>query len=196
MKRREFFDDHAASWRDGAPPDMPQRLRRVVALAQVHPAERVLDLGSGTGVLIPHLLEALGPSGSVVAGDFSAEMLRQSAANRWDQRVALVQTDALRLPFSDGAFHRVLCNAALPHFPDKQAALSEMARVLRAGGVMVIAHPIGRRRVAQIHRAAGGPVGEDRVPDVATLSAMLRRAGAQVAEAVDEPEFYLVSARL
>jgi len=195
VNHRHFFDHHAATWDRDMDLDALRRLSRVVRMAGVEAGERILDLGSGTGVLIPHLLDALGPRGTVVAADFSAEMIRQSARRRWDSRVSLVQADGLRLPFANGAFDRVLCNATLPHFADKQAALGEMTRVLRPGGVVVISHPIGRRRVAEIHQAAGGPVEEDRVPNVPVLTAMLYQAGARVTQAVDDPEFHFVSAR-
>lgn len=105
----------------------------VLAVLRSHPRGRVLDLGCGTGQL-GHRLRRMGAR--VVGCDFSAGMLR--AARARDRQVACVQADALHLPFAGAAFDAVVSTQAFHWFPDQPAALREIARVLRPGGVFVL----------------------------------------------------------
>ncbi len=94
---------------------------------------RVLDVAGGDGYWAARAREQ---GARAVALDISGAKLargRQLAA-----RPALVQADALRLPFADGSFDRVMSICAIEHFADGGRALDEMARVLAPGGELVM----------------------------------------------------------
>ena len=191
MDRRRFFDHHAPTWDDDRDAGEDTRLARVVTLAELRLGHAVLDVGTGTGVLLPHLLRAVGPTGRIVAVDVSPGMLEVARGKGFPSRVSFLQADVQRLPLPDADFDRVICNAALPHFEDRAHSMQEMVRVLRCGGVLVISHPIGREAVNRRHREAEGPVEEDRVPPPEAMTALLGEAGLTEAWVVDEPEFFL-----
>lgn len=195
MDRREFFDRSAADWDQHRPEDLLPRLTRVVAEAQFRAGDYVLDVGTGTGVLVPLIAAAVGPEGRVLAFDISLPMLLE--ARQWTpgEQVLLVQADTHHLPVLPGSFDRVVCNAALPHFGDRRAALQELIGSLRAEGLMIISHPIGREAVNARHREAGGPVAEDRVPPAKAMEALLRDVGLADVVVMDEPDFYLARGR-
>lgn len=95
------------------------------------PGQRVLDVAAGTAVSTVALAE----SGAwCVAADFSLGMLRRGAA----RRVPKVAADALRLPFADGAFDAVTVSFGLRNMSDTVAALTELRRVVRPGGRLVV----------------------------------------------------------
>jgi ubiquinone/menaquinone biosynthesis C-methylase UbiE len=195
MDRREFFDRSAAGWHRHRAEDLPPRLARVVAEAQFSAGDYVLDVGTGTGVLVPLIAAAVGPEGRVLAFDISLRMLLDARQRIPSEQVLLVQADVHRLPVPSDTFHRVVCNAALPHFGDRLAALREMIGALRAEGLIVISHPIGRRAVNARHRESGGPVADDRVPPSKEMEALLRDVGLGDVVVIDEPDFYLARAR-
>jgi ubiquinone/menaquinone biosynthesis C-methylase UbiE len=113
-------------------PEQDAVLRRIAAL---RPA-RVLDLGCGTGILAARVRRAL-PEGAVVVGcDFSRGMLGRAAAR--DPRVGWVQGDALRLPFADASFETACSTEAFHWFPDPDAALAELHRVLAPSGLLLV----------------------------------------------------------
>ncbi|MGQ9488290.1 MAG: class I SAM-dependent methyltransferase [Armatimonadota bacterium] len=194
MHRREFFDNLAEKWDDEESPDISVRLERVVTLADLHAGQRVLDVGTGTGVLVPHILQRVGQHGIVVALDISRGMLRQAKAKMFPSNVYLVLGDMHRAGLGSGAFDRVLCNAVFPHFEDRSIALQEVWRVLRPGGLMIISHPIGREAVNRLHSQYEA-VAQDRVPTADGMQTLLIGMGWVQVEVIDEPDFYLAKAK-
>jgi demethylmenaquinone methyltransferase/2-methoxy-6-polyprenyl-1,4-benzoquinol methylase len=111
--------------------------RAVTDALQLQPGELVLDLAAGTATSSA----ALATSGARVVGcDFSLGMLRVGRGKGVD----LVAGDALRLPFADAAFDAVTISFGLRNTADVQVALSELRRVTRPGGRLVVcefSHP-------------------------------------------------------
>jgi SAM-dependent methyltransferase len=114
----------------------------------LRPAERVLDLGCGGG---RHAFGCLRRGAVVVALDADpvevngvvAMMTAMAEAGEVpDGGVGVgVRGDALRLPFPDGAFDKVICAEVLEHLADDSSAMAELARVLRSGGLLAISVP-------------------------------------------------------
>ena len=111
---------------------------RVLEVAAPAAGERVLDAACGTGVVARLAAERVGADGRVVGFDLNPGML--TVARRLPVSgapIGWVQATAGRLPFPDGSFEVVCCQLGLQFFPDRAAALAEMARVLVAGGRLV-----------------------------------------------------------
>jgi SAM-dependent methyltransferase len=99
---------------------------------------RVLDVGCGPGTITADLA-ALVPSGEVVGIDAASDVLdgaRQEASRRGQANVRFETGDVYRLAFGDGAFDVVHAHQVLQHLSDPVAALAEMRRVCRPGGVV------------------------------------------------------------
>ena len=106
--------------------------RAVVAALDLSRTATVVDVGAGSGALVPSIRQA-SPEGIVIAVDASFEMLR-SARDRTDAHAAHV--DALALPVREASADAVLLAFVLFHLSDPGQALAEAARVLRAGGTV------------------------------------------------------------
>ena len=109
----------------------------LVALAGVQSGARVLDVGTGTGVVARVAAEAAGAAGIVVGVDPALGMLAKAAAEGGGARYAAAE--AIDLPFRGGAFGFVLSAFALSHFTKYDTALFDMLRVLVPGGRMGVA---------------------------------------------------------
>jgi ubiquinone/menaquinone biosynthesis C-methylase UbiE len=97
----------------------------------------VLDLACGPGPNLSRLERGIGAAGSVVAFDYSDEMLgraRELALRHGWTNVTTVQGDAASLSLDDGSFDAALCTLALSTMPDPAAAISEVHRCLKPGG--------------------------------------------------------------
>jgi ubiquinone/menaquinone biosynthesis C-methylase UbiE len=118
--------------------------RRVLELARVGTGDRVLDVGTGAGLLPFELLQAGTAVGPVVGIDISTGMIAAARAKAQraglpESRLRFEQMDAESLAFEDASFDVVLSAFALTHVPHPDVALRECLRVLRPGGRIVIA---------------------------------------------------------
>jgi SAM-dependent methyltransferase len=127
----------AAYARPGTRLVLDRQHARVAAALRLAPGLRVLDVGCGVGHLLAWLT-AHAPA-SYLGLDLSLNSLR--AAQRGGVHAVAVG-DAGRLPFCDASFDRVVCNGSAHHLPDLPAALREMHRVLRPGGLVVLFEPV------------------------------------------------------
>lgn len=106
--------------------------------AGVRPGARVLDVAAGAGDQTIDIARRVGPSGSVLATDFSPAILRLAQANVEGaglRNVALREADATKLPVDDESFDAALCRLGLMLFRDPLAALREMHRATRPDGI-------------------------------------------------------------
>ena len=188
-----FFDRAAQNWDTHPDPGAEGRLAGLVARMALRPGMRVLDVGTGTGILVPRLWNAMEGRGSIVAFDFSLEMLRQAQCKH--VRASLLQAQAKDLPFREGSFDYAICNAVFPHLPEKDEALAELSRVLRGSGRLAISHAWSRQHVNMFHQSVGGAVAQDRLPDEAEMHRLLSPAGFGEIHIWDEKDRYLALAR-
>ena len=114
--------------------------RFAVESSGVRPGERVLDIAGGTGDLARLFTRRVGPQGEVVLTDINPGMLRHGRDRLLDDGIVLplVQCDAERLPFGSERFDCVAVAFGLRNMTRKEAALSEMRRVLKPGGRLVV----------------------------------------------------------
>jgi SAM-dependent methyltransferase len=108
-------------------------------IAEVRAGQSVLDVACGTGIVARTVTPRVTGTGRVVGVDLNDGML--AVARRVAPDLEWRQGDVTALPFVDGSFDAVLCQMALMFFPDRTAALREMARVGRPGGVVALTVP-------------------------------------------------------
>jgi demethylmenaquinone methyltransferase / 2-methoxy-6-polyprenyl-1,4-benzoquinol methylase len=111
-----------------------------VQAARVHAGDRVLDMASGSGDLARAFARRVGAAGEVWMTDINRAMLARGRDRSIDagRLLPVVQCDAERLPFPAGYFDCASVAFGLRNMTRKDAALAEMARVLRPGGRLVI----------------------------------------------------------
>nr|BAL58480.1 methyltransferase type 11 [Candidatus Acetothermum autotrophicum] len=153
---QEEFDRQAERWfRRELSAHERAMLDQIVQLAEIRPKDRVLDVACGTGLvsfaLAPHARE-------VVGIDISPGMLakaREIRHRRAVRHVHFTLGKAEHLPFQDGEFDAVVCRLAIHHFAQPEREIGEMARVLKAGGRLVISDTVSSEdaREARLHNA-------------------------------------------
>jgi ubiquinone/menaquinone biosynthesis C-methylase UbiE len=119
------------------------RLRDVL---DPEPGERLLEVGPGTGYYALPVAEWLGPTGRLDVFDIQQEMLDHTmrrAAARDLANVVPTRGDARSLPYDDDSFDGAYLVAVLGEITDQDAALRELARVIRPGGRLVVGEIFG-----------------------------------------------------
>ena len=111
-----------------------------ISVARPRAGERVLDIATGSGDLAGALAARVLPGGEVWITDINRRMLERGRDRLLDRGLALpaAQCDAERLPFPAGYFDCVTVGFGLRNMTRKEAALAEMARVLKPGGRLVV----------------------------------------------------------
>jgi SAM-dependent methyltransferase len=113
---------------------------RLLEALDPRPGERMLELGPGTGHYTLPVARALAPAGSLAIFDLQQEMLDHTMRTADEQGVRNLepqQGDATRLPYDDAAFDAAFLVTVLGEIPDEDAALAELARVVKPGGRLV-----------------------------------------------------------
>jgi ubiquinone/menaquinone biosynthesis C-methylase UbiE len=196
MDKKTFFNQMASTWDPHFyTPGLKQNLEALVPLFHLRPGSTVLDVGAGTGGIIPYLLQAIGPEGSICSVDFAKEMVEIGREKFKDEpRVRYYLSAVESLSFAGELFHHIVCFGAFPHFADKRLALGEMHRVLKRDGTLIIAHALSSQAIRKHHMGAG-PVRHDFLPEESEMRSLLESTGFRVLELIDRPQCYLCEAQ-
>jgi SAM-dependent methyltransferase len=119
---------------------------RLRATLEPEVGERILEIGPGTGYYTLDLGEWIGVEGELEIFDIQQEMLDHTMHRAGERGLANVKAtlgDAQALPHADDTFDGVVLTTVLGEIPDQEAALREIARVLRPGGRLVVGELIG-----------------------------------------------------
>ena len=187
--QRRRFNELVAVFDRPQPPEVMAHLREIVASVELRPGAVVLDVGTGTGVLIP-LIQFYQPS-AVWACDVAEKML-QRVQDKYPG-VGTYHVDIALLDLASTSVDAIFMNGMYGNIADKPAACDNAARMLRSGGRLVVSHPEGRAFVDQLRETSDLFI--EPLPTKGEFEALLEPLGLEVIAYRDEPKLYLMVAR-
>ncbi|MGQ9622495.1 MAG: class I SAM-dependent methyltransferase [Candidatus Caldatribacteriaceae bacterium] len=186
---RAFFNEKASFW-DEVQKVEKDKIRSLLRHLPIPLGGVILDVGSGTGVLIPFLRELFAPS-LIVELDIAEEMLAVARKKFGDRGIEYVLADAENVSF-DTTFDAILCYSSFPHFEDKEKTVVNLLRSMKDGGVFAVLHSSGRDCIHAIH-ALHEVTKDHHLPPGNDLASLFERLGLEVFCVVDSDEEYLVA---
>ncbi|HPL89681.1 MAG TPA: class I SAM-dependent methyltransferase [Caldisericia bacterium] len=190
MSKAEFFNNHAENWDNHAKHDQA-KLNEIVEMIGFCAGDRVIDVGTGTGVMVPHIMGQIGENGSLEAYDIAEKMLEMASRKFSHKNLKFVCADAIEVPGND-LFDVIVCYSVFPHFDDGKRAVASFARLLKKGGRLAICHSQSRDEINHIHAGAGPEIGGDYLPKGAELADLMRINSLDVAKIVDDDRMYFL----
>lgn len=186
---KEFFNERAAGWDQHIIVD-EGKINRLLGLLKIKENASVLDVGTGTGVLIPFLLKAL-PHGQITAVDFSSEMLREARRKFGaDNRVYFRETDIEKDPLQ-GQFDAIILYSVFPHFENKTETISKLVKTnLKPEGKLLIAHSQGRETLNNMHNGLSHGMQSAHLLNIEQQQSIFKDAGLTVEKAYEDNDIY------
>ena len=187
-KQRQAFDSVYDRFLVDLPQDVCERMERIVAAPAITEGEAVLDVGTGTGALIPDIRRY--QPGHIYACDLSNKMLDQ-VAQRYPE-VERHQCDIRDLDLPEISVDVIFMNGMYGNIVDKPGAMKNMVRMLRSGGRIVISHPEGRAYVERLVRSEPFPITS--LPSEDEAHSFLASFGLTLRQYTDEEKLLIVVA--
>jgi len=191
---KAYFNEKAAIWDETIAENDVSKLKEMALLLDIKPGSVVLDVGTGTGIFVPFILNRIGRKGRLICLDLAEEMLKRAQAKSFEGNIEYICGDIVNSRLADQTFDAVICYSSFPHFQDKSKALSEINRVLKIGGKLFICHTSSKHVINEIHRQIP-EVHNDLIPEEDEMRKLLSTARFTEIYIRDSNDKYLASAK-
>jgi len=187
MDNKEFFNKVAFEWDNMCVHD-EEKVRKIIDLSYIKRDSKILDVGTGTGVLISYLLEK--SPVKITAIDISENMIKVAKEKYKDERVEFIVKDVME--FNETGFDYIFIYSAYPHFYDKEALFNHLKDRLKDGGKLIIAHSQSKEEINQLH--SKNDVVKDDVLPAAEVTTSIMDKFFRIEKIIDNDEMYYISA--
>lgn len=194
-KKRDFFNERAEVWDEISVHNL-EKVQYITDLLEIHSSDRILDIGTGTGIMIPFYERYL-VDGSIVAVDHSEKMIEVARSKYPEKKHPMISyliSDVYELKY-DADFDIVVCYSCFPHFVDQPLALKILSTALKKGGRLAVAHSDSAKKINGVHMNGGAEIGKDSLPRMELLKQMMEKSGLAVTFERDDENYFICLAR-
>jgi demethylmenaquinone methyltransferase/2-methoxy-6-polyprenyl-1,4-benzoquinol methylase len=192
--QKEYFNSVAEVWDKHAHND-EKKIGRILDLIHIREGSRILDVGTGTGVLIPYLSERTGSLGSVTGIDQAEKMIMRAKEKFGMENVSFITGNVFELLPEENAFDYITCYNVFPHFEDQEESVRYLAGLLKSGGSLLIFHSGSRDKINRMHRNKSPEVRDALLPAMEVMKDYLEDAGLTVVLTADNEEMFAIAGR-
>lgn len=193
MSQKDYFNALAHHWDNITHHDLI-KAELMVSMLDIKKSDKILDVGTGTGVLIP-IISLFTESENITAIDVAEEMIKVAQKKFSDTDITFIAGDVLTYPFQDESFDFIICYSMFPHFADKRHAVMRLIELLKKGGKLAILHSESRDKINGVHQRSADIVKEDNLPQAHIIMDYMNHSGLREEILIDDEEMYLVCGR-
>lgn len=186
MEIGEVFNNIAFKWDEICKHD-DAKLRKIIELSAVKEGSRILDVGTGTGILISYLLKTH-PS-NLTAVDISDNMISIADSKYKESNVKFVVSNIM--DFYEDGFDYIFLYSAYPHFPNKNDLFKHLNRLMNTSGKIIIAHSESKEKINEIHSKSEHFQNDILPPGNKTAGIMAKYF--KINMIIDDEELYFIS---
>ncbi|MCH5235767.1 MAG: class I SAM-dependent methyltransferase [Muribaculaceae bacterium] len=195
MDDSAFFDKIAPNWDNNEVLSTPEKVNSILDFMDIQPGQHILDLGTGTGVLLPFIAQRIGPKGKITAVDYSHGMLLQAISKYSKIKPS---PEFLKLDFENenisGEYDRIILYCVYPHLHSPIETLKWLLKVnLKENGELFIAFPCGPDFINNIHKERHSE--GDALLSALELTKVLRSNGIKADTIQDSDKAYIIRVR-
>ncbi len=188
---KDFFNGLASSWDEICQHDM-DKVEFILNLVGIQQGSKVLDVGTGTGVLIPSLSRRTTSLGHIKAIDLAEKMIEIAQEKNKYDNVEFECGDVLESNGDQASYDHIICYSSFPHFQCKATAIAKLSQKLKKGGKLTICHSQSREMINRLHQRSADPVKEDNLPAMEIIRQYYHRAGLKVLKEVDDQAMFVL----
>lgn len=192
-KQREFFNKMAEKWDEICLHD-DEKIKYILNLLDIKKEAKILDIGTGTGVLLPHLVDLTGRNSKIMAIDVSENMIKVARSKFNYSNVEFLCEDIMkaRLPYE--YFDYIICYSVFPHFKDQKSVINLVSKYLNRGGKILIGHSQSRNEINKLHKRVADEVSDDYLPTIDTINNYYKYSGLKTITKLDNEKFFVIIA--
>ena len=188
--QRSFFDERAEVWDSINHPDT-DKIHELLDRLEIGRSDRILDVGTGTGVLIPELCERA-PEGQILGVDISPNMI-DVARRKWaDRKQVAFSVCDVENSLPEGQYDKIILFCMFPHLEHKEQTVARLTSCLAPGGKLMIAHDRSRDFLNHLHGTADERVHEAMLRPADEQKALFEAEGLQVDVAYEDDSCYYI----
>lgn len=190
-KEIEFFDKISSKWDDNEILSTPNKINEILSYIGLREGIKVLDLGTGTGVLIPFLSKATGPSGHITAIDISNGMLEKAIEKFGNLENVNFKLQDFEEEPPEGRYDIIILYCVYPHLHNPEKTLKRLVdNNLLPGGRLIVAFPSDEHFINNIHKERKAE--SELLPSAPVLSRRFLNWGLNAKVLAYSPELYII----
>jgi demethylmenaquinone methyltransferase/2-methoxy-6-polyprenyl-1,4-benzoquinol methylase len=194
MSRHDFFNSLAEKWDESNHYDF-EKIELLLRLLNIKQGDRVLDVGTGTGVILPFLSKFTREE-NITAIDAAQKMIETAQKKFCGTKITFVCGDILDYPFAPDSFDHVICYSVFPHFEEKSKTIERISGILKTGGLFSILHSASKERINGVHiHARHEEINSDYLLPAARYIPLANKLSLSEEIMIDNNDMYMFAAR-
>lgn len=194
MSGNNFFNEIADRW-DEINHYPVKKIETMLHMLGIGRSDTVLDVGTGTGVLLPLLMKQTRPE-NITAIDAAEKMIAKAKEKFSNTAIQFIAGDVLEYPLNADYYDHIICYSVFPHFEDKRAVIKLFAALLKQGGLVSILHSSSRENINKTHtHIASRGISSDYLLPAQEYIPLLNRNGLKEERVIDNEEMFVLCGR-